>query len=226
MAPSIPTATSSSAAAANSRAQSLWPTPRSAAISNSLCTFDDALNAIWLQLGGALTAFSDDKTPTRFKDVHLEAANIAGLTFLGGSMIDGVLNGAQMTAATVDLLSAGDATSKFKSVSLVGAKLTGSLNMAGATVEGAVDMGSLQIDCHVGAARRRPLAGPIIMIVSLIGAKIGGNLDMTSAHVDGKLNLAAVQIGGDLLLCCCATGLARRSRTSFWPRRGFPVACT
>jgi cytoskeletal protein CcmA (bactofilin family) len=66
-------------------------------------TFDDALNAIWLQLGGALTAFSDDKTPTRFKDVHLEAANIAGLTFLGGSTIDGVLNGAQMTAATVDL---------------------------------------------------------------------------------------------------------------------------
>src|ERR1700691_5031687 len=65
-------------------------------------TFDDALNAIWLQLGGALIAFSDDKAPTRFKDVHLEAASIAGLTFLGGSTIDGVVSCAQETAATED----------------------------------------------------------------------------------------------------------------------------
>jgi uncharacterized protein YjbI with pentapeptide repeats len=167
-------------------------------------TFDDALNAIWLQLGGALTAFSDAKTPTRFKDVHLEAANIAGLIFLGGSTIDGVLNGAQMTATTMDLLSAGDATSRFKSVSLVGAKLTGSLNMAGATVEGVVDMGSLQIDGHV-VLRDDGRGRANYHDVSLLGAKIGGNLDMTSAHVDGKLNLGAVQIGGDLLLRCCAT---------------------
>jgi hypothetical protein len=167
-------------------------------------TFDDALNAIWLQLGGALTAFSDAKTPTRFKDIHLEAANIAGLTFLGGSTIDGALNGAQMTAATVDLLSAGDATSKFKSVSLVGAKLTGSINMAGATVEGAVDMGSLQIDGHV-VLRDDGRGRANYHDVSLLGAKIGGNLDMTSAHVDGKLNLEAVQIGADLLLSCCAS---------------------
>jgi cytoskeletal protein CcmA (bactofilin family) len=167
-------------------------------------TFDDALNAIWLQLGGALAAFSDMKAPTRFKDVHLEAANIAGLTFLGGSTIDGVLNGAQMTATTVDLLSVGDSTSRFKSVSLVGAKLTGSLNMAGATVKGDVDLGSLQIDGHVvlrddGGGRAN------YHNVSLLGAKIGGNLDMTSVHVDGKLNLGAVQIGGDLLLRCCQT---------------------
>jgi cytoskeletal protein CcmA (bactofilin family) len=167
-------------------------------------TFDDALNGIWLRLGGALIAFSDDKAPTRFKDVHLEAASIAGLTFLGGSTIDGVLNGAQMTAATVDLLSTGDATSKFKSVSLVGAKLTGSLNMAGATVEGDVDMGSLQIDGHV-VLRDDGRGRANYHDVSLIGAKIGGNLDMTSARVDGKLNLEAVQVGADLLLRCCAS---------------------
>jgi uncharacterized protein YjbI with pentapeptide repeats len=167
-------------------------------------TFDDTLNAIWLQLGGALVAFSDDKAPTRFKDVHLEAANIAGLTFLGGSSIDGVLNGAQMTAATVDLLSTGDATSKFKSVSLVGAKLTGSLNMAGATVEGDVDMGSMQIDGHV-VLRDDGLSRANYHDVGLVGAKIGGNLDMTSAHVDGKLNLEAAQIGADLLLACCSS---------------------
>ena len=187
-------------------------------------TFDDTLNAIWLQLGGALAAFSDDKTPTRFKDVHLEAANIAGLTFLGGATIDGVLNGAQMTATTVDLLSVGDATSKFKSVSLVGAKLTGSLNMAGATVEGAVDMGSLQIDGHV-VLRDDGRGRANYHDVSLLGAKIGGNLDMTSAHVDGKLDLGAVQIGGDLLLRCCQVA-PRRSRTSISPPRGFPAAWT
>src|SRR6202451_2543991 len=164
-------------------------------------TFDDSLNAIWLQLGGALVAFSDNKAPTHFKDVHLEEANIAGLTFLGGSTIEGVLNGAQMTAATVDLLSIGDATSRFKSVSLVGANRTGSLNMAGATVEGAVDMGSLQIDGHV-VLRDDGRGRANYHDVSLIGAKIGGNFDMMSAHVDGKLSLEAVQIGADLLLRC------------------------
>jgi hypothetical protein len=68
-----------------------------------------------------------------------------------------------MTATTVDLLSVADATSRFKSVSLVGAKLTGSLNMAGATVEGDFDLGSLQIDGHV-VLRTTAAAGPIIMM--------------------------------------------------------------
>jgi len=154
-------------------------------------SFDGALNASSIEVGGNLFMQSDAKYDFSFKMVQLVGATVAGNVSMMGANFDGALiagllkigGSLLMGSLTPDLLqevnrltgsTAEYKTSKasFKRVFLIGMKVGGHVNMRGAHYADDVDMGL---------------------------AHIGGNLDLRGANL-ADLDLSGTTIAADLQL--------------------------
>ena len=80
-------------------------------------SFDGALNADFLQVGGTLFMRSEGQNKATFKDVILAGAKITGQVYMTGASFDGALNaGSLQVGGNLVMTSQGQNKASFKDV--------------------------------------------------------------------------------------------------------------
>jgi len=162
-------------------------------------TFDGALSADSLQVGGNMFMRSDAQNKASFKDVDLRGAKVTGQIDMTGASFDGTLNADSLQVGG-NMFMRSDAQNKasFKDVNLRGAKITGQIFMNGASFDGTLNANVLQVDGDL-LMYSDGLNKASFKDVNLMGAKIAGQVAMAGASFDGTLIANALRCG-DLVM--------------------------
>ena len=173
-------------------------------------SFDGALTAGLLQVGGNLGMTSQESNKASFKGVDLTGAKVAGLVVMIGASFDGVLTaGLLQVGGNLFMGSLPKHKTSFKGVDLTSAKVAGFVDMRGASFEGALNASSLEVGGDLSMPSNADNRTSF-KEVNLNGAKIKGELDMSGASFEGALNASSLEVGGDLSMRSNAD-----NRTSF-----------
>ena len=163
-------------------------------------SFDGALNAGLLEVGGSLLIGPLAQNKASFKDVNLIGAKITGQVGMIGASFDGTLTASLLeVGGNLANVSVDENKANFKEVDLSGAKITGNVGMGGASFDGALNANHLQVGGNL-LMRSDAKNRANFKNVDMTGAKITGQIDMTGASFDGTLNADSLQAGGDLFM--------------------------
>lgn len=161
-------------------------------------SFDDALIADSLRVGGALLMRSEGQNRTSFKKVSLDGANVTGLVDMSGASFDGALDAASLQVGNrLRMGSNGQNKTSFKKeVDLNGVKVAGDVDMSAAIFEGALNADTMKVDgdLFLRAANAGANAG-----IHMVFAHVDGSIDLRGAN-SALINLSGTSVGRDFLV--------------------------
>jgi hypothetical protein len=163
-------------------------------------SFDGALDASLLQVGGALFMGSLAQNTTSFKDVNLSGAKVDHEVRMTGARFDGALNASSIEiGGDLSMQSDADNRTTFNDVNLTGAKIKGKLDMDGASFDGALKAETMHVDGNL-LMQSDPWRDSSFKTVDIGSATVAGNVSMIGASFEGPLIAGLLKVGGDLYM--------------------------